>query len=53
MKTCKLNNTLLNNTQVKDIKEEIKLYLETDKNGNTTYTECDKSNSKKEVHKTK
>ena len=24
-----------------------------DKNGNTTYTECDKSSSKKEVHKTK
>lgn len=50
MNTYKLNNTLLNNTQ---IKEEIKLYLETDKNGNTTYTECDKSSSKKEVHKTK
>ena len=30
-------NTLLNNQQVKEIEQKIKKYLETNKNGNTTY----------------
>ena len=35
---CKLNDTLLTNQQVKEkIKRDIKKYLETVKNGNTTY----------------
>ena len=35
--TCRLNNTLLNNQEItEEIKEEIKKYLETNDNENTT-----------------
>ena len=52
--TWRLNNTLLNNQQItEEIKEEIKKYLETNDNENTTTQKpmgCSKSSSKREVY---
>ena len=48
--TWRLNDTLLNNQEITEkIKEEIKKYLETNGNENTT-TRCSKSSSKMEVY---
>ena len=52
-KKWKLNNTLLNEEWVKNkIKEEIKRYLETNENENTTITICGtrESNPNREIH---
>ena len=52
--TWRLNNILLNNQEITEkIKEEIKKYLVTNENRNTTYqksTKHSKSSSKREVH---
>ena len=52
--TWRLNNMLLNNQWItEEIKEEIKKYLETNENKNTTIQKsmgCRKSGSKKEVY---
>ena len=52
--TWRLNNMLLNNQEItEEIKEEIKKYLQTNDNENTTtlkHVECSKSSSKREVY---
>ena len=48
--TWRLKNTFLNNQQVtEEIKREIKIFLETNENENTTQMGCSKSSSKREV----
>ena len=45
--TWRLNNMLLNNQQVtEEIKREIKIFLETNENENTTQMGCSKSSPK-------
>ena len=45
--TWRLNNTFLNNQQVtEEIKREIKIFLETNENENTTQMGCSKSSPK-------